>query len=86
MADSPPLPTETTALIRWNASYATELCRRATERLYAAGGAYAAHNNSPLQRWYRDVNTASHHAIVDFDAIREARGRVSLGLSAGAPL
>ncbi|MGB7303983.1 MAG: acyl-CoA dehydrogenase family protein [Burkholderiaceae bacterium] len=86
MLSPPPLPTEVTAQIRWNASYATELCRRATERLFAAGGAYAAHNNSPLQRWYRDVNTASHHAIVDFDAILEARGRVSLGLSAGAPL
>ena len=87
MAESePPLDRETTAALRWNAAYAAELCRRSAERVYAAAGANATHNRSPLQRWFRDVNTACHHAIVDFDGILEARGRMALGLSPGTPL
>ncbi|MFT5389989.1 MAG: alkylation response protein AidB-like acyl-CoA dehydrogenase [Gammaproteobacteria bacterium] len=81
-----PLEMETTASIRWNAAYAGELCRRATDRVYAGAGANATRDDSPLQRWFRDINTACHHAIVDFDAIREARGRMALGLSPGVPL
>ena len=72
--------------MRWNAAYAVELSRRATERVYSAAGANATYDQSPLQRWYRDVNTACHHAIVDFDTVLEARGRSLLGLSAGTPL
>lgn len=81
-----PLELDTVATIRWNAAYAVELCRRATERVYAAAGAGATHDRSPLQRWFRDINTACHHAIVDLDTVLEARGRLMLGLSAGAPL
>ncbi len=84
--NEPPLDIETTANIRWNAAYSVELCRRATERVYSAAGAGATYDRSPLQRWYRDINTACHHAIVDFDSVREARGRLMLGLSAGGPL
>ena len=85
-ANRPPLDVETAARIRWNAAYAVELCRRASERVYAAAGANAAYDDSRLQRWYRDVNTACHHAIVDYDGILEARGRIHLGLSPGMPL
>lgn len=80
----PPLETERAAAIRWNAAYAVELCRRATERVYAIAGANATRDSDPLQRWYRDINTASHHAICDFDAALEMKGRLTLGLSAGA--
>lgn len=81
-----PLNRQSVVAIRWNASYAAELCRRATERVYAAAGAGATHDRSPLQRWFRDINTATHHAIVDFDSLREARGRFALGLPLGGPL
>lgn len=33
-----------------------------------------------------DINTACHHAIVDFDSNAELFGRVRLGLDAGSPL
>ncbi len=75
-----PVAIEDAAQIRWNAAYSVELCRRATDRIYAVAGAHATYNDSLLQRWYRDVNTASHHAIVDFDGISETRGRMKLGL------
>lgn len=84
--NNPPLGRDVTSALRWNAAYASELCRRSTERVYAAAGAGATHNNSPLQRWFRDINTACHHAIVDFDGMKEARGRMALGLSPGTPL
>ena len=84
--NTPPLDPETTATIRWNAAYAVELCRRATARVCAVAGAHAAHDDSPLQKWFRDINTACRHAIVDFDTVLEARGRLALGLPAGVPL
>lgn len=75
-----PMAIEDVAAIRWNAAYAVELCRRATERVFVVAGAGACYDNSPIQRWFRDINTACHHAIVDFDSISEARGRLLLGL------
>ncbi len=57
-----------------------ELARRATERLFAAAGAHGIYDTSPLQRVFRDINTASHHAIVDFDNLAEAKGKMELGL------
>ena len=84
MADgNPPMDTASRAQIRWNSSYAVELCRRATERVFAVAGAHAIYDKSELQRLHRDVNTACHHAIVDFDSIKEVRGRLSLGLDEG---
>ena len=79
-ADHPVFDIDDAAQVRWNAAYSVELCRRATERIYAVAGARATYDDSLLQRWYRDINTASHHAIVDFDGISEARGRIRLGL------
>jgi 3-hydroxy-9,10-secoandrosta-1,3,5(10)-triene-9,17-dione monooxygenase len=81
--NKPPLETVRAAQIRWNAAYAVELCLRATNRIYAIAGAGATRDGDPLQRWYRDINTASHHAICDFDGALLMKGRLALGLSAG---
>lgn len=53
-----PMNTETRAELKWNASYAVELSRRATERFFAISAANAIYNDSRLQGRYRDVNTA----------------------------
>lgn len=79
-----PMDASVRAHLRWNASYTVELCRRATERVYAVAGAHAIYDTSELQRLHRDVNTACHHAIVDFDGIAEVRGRLALGLNEGS--
>ena len=73
-----PMDVESRAKIRWNASYAVELCRRATERVFAIAGAHSIYDVSAIQRWHRDVNTACHHAIADFDGIAEVRGSIAL--------
>ncbi len=79
-ANEPPVDLKDRVQIRWNAAYAVELCRRATERIFAAAGAHAIYDDHPLQRLHRDINTASHHAIADFDGVAELKGRVELGL------
>ena len=79
----PVMDLEQRAAIRWNSAYIVELCRRATERVFAAAGAHAIYNDSSFQTVYRDINTASHHGIVDFDGIAETRGKIELGLTSG---
>jgi alkylation response protein AidB-like acyl-CoA dehydrogenase len=81
--NKPPMRTAARARIRWNAAYVVELCRRATERIYAAAGAHATYDKSELQRLHRDINTACHHAIADFDGNAEVKGRLMLGLDHG---
>ena len=74
------------AELKWNAAYAVELCRRAVERIFAASGAHAVYDDSHLQTLFRDMNTACHHAAVDFDGTAEMFGRLALGLPLGTSL
>jgi alkylation response protein AidB-like acyl-CoA dehydrogenase len=75
------LPTlDERAELRFVYAYATKLCRQAVERVFAAAGANACYEISPLQARFRDLTVASHHAAVDFDSAAEQFGRVRLGL------
>jgi alkylation response protein AidB-like acyl-CoA dehydrogenase len=74
------------AELKWHAAYAVELARRATDRVFASAGAHGIYDDSVLQARYRDVNTASHHATVDFDGNAQMYGRTQLGLDPGTPL
>jgi alkylation response protein AidB-like acyl-CoA dehydrogenase len=78
MRHVPPMPTVQRAQVRWNASYAAELCRRAVDRLFTGAGAGAAHDANVLQRVFRDLNTSTHHAMLDFDTTLELQGKVLL--------
>jgi alkylation response protein AidB-like acyl-CoA dehydrogenase len=72
--------------MRWDAAYAVTLCRRAVERVFATDGAHGIYDHSLLQAYFRDLNTACHHAIADFDSVSEAYGRTALGLPLLAPV
>ena len=74
------------AELKWQAAYVVELCRRATERIFSGAGAHGIYDDSVLQARFRDVNTASHHATVDFDGNAQMYGRTVLGLDPGTPL
>lgn len=74
------------AELKWHAAYAVELARRATDRVFASAGAHDVYDDSVLQARYRDVNTACHHATVDFDSTAQMYGRTRLGLDPGTPL
>jgi 3-hydroxy-9,10-secoandrosta-1,3,5(10)-triene-9,17-dione monooxygenase len=77
---------EDRARLKWDASYAVELCRRGLARIFDASGAHAIYDDSPLQLLYRDMNTACHHAAADFDTSAQMFGRTRLGLDPGSVL
>jgi 3-hydroxy-9,10-secoandrosta-1,3,5(10)-triene-9,17-dione monooxygenase len=61
-------------------AYVTTLGVRAVDRLFAAAGGRALQEANTLQRFYRDVHAASHHAGLSWDILSEQYGRVLLGL------
>lgn len=63
---------------RWDAAYIVELSRRAIDRLFAASGAHGVYEGSEVFRAYRDINTACHHAVIDFDTVSGLRGQIAL--------
>ncbi len=54
--------------------------RRAVDRLYGGAGAGAAHERNALQQVYRNINTGTHHAMLDLDTTLEVQGKVLLGV------
>ena len=68
--------------LRYSTSFAVRQCRTAVERLFAAAGANATYDGSPLQTIFRDLSVATHHGTVDYDVNAEQFGRVRLGLPA----
>ncbi len=73
-------PLEVRARFRLSAAYATELCKRAVNRLYAAAGGGAVYDTSPLQRAVRDLGTIGAHVALSLDGAGECYGAVDLGL------
>ncbi|MFT4563837.1 MAG: alkylation response protein AidB-like acyl-CoA dehydrogenase [Gammaproteobacteria bacterium] len=80
MVDPAPMPVDARAQVRWNATYATQLCRRAADRIYSAAGAHATYDVNPLQSFFRDISTVSHHGVLDFDTVAEIQGKVLLNV------
>ena len=78
VADQAPMPARERIQFRWDAAYVVELSRRAIERLFATSGAHGIYEGNPVYRAYRDINTACHHAVVDFDTVSELRGKMAL--------
>lgn len=77
-ADATPMTDRERIQYRFDAAYVSELCRRAMERMYAAAGAHGIYEGSAVLDAYRDVNTACHHTVVDFDTVSELQGRMIL--------
>jgi 3-hydroxy-9,10-secoandrosta-1,3,5(10)-triene-9,17-dione monooxygenase len=65
--------------VRWQVSYAAELCRRAVTRLFSGSGAHAVYAPSALQRAFRNIHVGAQHASLDFDTGAEQYGRLLLG-------
>jgi 3-hydroxy-9,10-secoandrosta-1,3,5(10)-triene-9,17-dione monooxygenase len=66
--------------VRADVGYATRLCREAVEILVSAGGASGMAEQSAIQRIWRDVTTASVHALLQPTTSLELLGRVVVGL------
>lgn len=78
LVDHAPMPAGERIQFRWDSAYIVELCRRAIDRLFSASGAHGMYEGNPVYRAYRDINTACHHAVVDFDTVSGLRGQMAL--------
>ena len=65
--------------LRLAATKAMETGREVVDRLYTAAGGTSLYARSPLQRYFRDLHTASQHMMVA-QPTWELTGRVLLGL------
>ena len=69
-------------MLRWRGehAYVGALAVRAMDRVMGGAGGSATYNWNPLQRFFRDVHTASGHAYMDIDSALQVYGRQALGL------
>jgi 3-hydroxy-9,10-secoandrosta-1,3,5(10)-triene-9,17-dione monooxygenase len=74
------LPYLTRARVRADTAYAITQIRRAIDELISAHGASSFADVSPLQRIWRDSNTAGRHAVVDPLVNQEVYGKALLGI------
>jgi alkylation response protein AidB-like acyl-CoA dehydrogenase len=70
---------ETRARLRMDGSHAMRCAREAVSLLLDTAGASSFSDDSPLQRAWRDIGTASRHAALSVETSRELYGRVLLG-------
>ena len=71
------LPVPTRARLRLAATHAAQAATAAVDRMYDAGGGTSIYKDSPLQRCFRDVHTATQHIMVQ-PATWELVGRTLL--------
>jgi alkylation response protein AidB-like acyl-CoA dehydrogenase len=74
------LPYLTRARVRADTAYSIGLIREAIDLLMTAHGAGAFADISPLQRIWRDSNTAGRHAVVSPLVCQEVYGKALLGV------
>jgi 3-hydroxy-9,10-secoandrosta-1,3,5(10)-triene-9,17-dione monooxygenase len=67
------------ARYRRDKAFVVKLSVQAVNRLFEASGARAVLESDPIQRFHRDVHTASHHAALGWDVAAELFGRQALG-------
>ncbi|HEX4010116.1 MAG TPA: acyl-CoA dehydrogenase family protein [Solirubrobacteraceae bacterium] len=75
-----PLPYVSRARVRADTAYAITKVREAIDLLLSAHGASSFAEASPLQRIWRDSNTAARHAVVDPLVNQEVYGKALLGI------
>lgn len=61
-------------------AYAVQQVRAAVNTLYEASGGSGVYSSEPMQRWWRDVNTAAEHVAFTWDLASVAFGRALVGL------
>jgi alkylation response protein AidB-like acyl-CoA dehydrogenase len=71
---------------RAHVSAATGLAREAVDVLFYASGASAIQSHVPIQRFQRDIQALSNHAIMHPQTTVELYGRVLCGLPPNTPL
>ncbi|MFF0284466.1 acyl-CoA dehydrogenase family protein [Rhodococcus aetherivorans] len=68
------------ARVRMDMGQAVKMCREAVDLLLNVGGAGSFAEANPLQRIWRDLETASRHGNINMDLGREVYARALLGI------
>jgi 3-hydroxy-9,10-secoandrosta-1,3,5(10)-triene-9,17-dione monooxygenase len=68
------------ARVRADTALVAKYCREAVELLVQAHGTSSLADHNPLQRLWRDVHVASHHAITEWQVNLEVYGKALLGV------
>ncbi|MFG3497338.1 acyl-CoA dehydrogenase family protein [Streptomyces sp. NPDC047928] len=83
-ADAGEQPTpEEKAIVRGQTAFAAQLSKEAVEILFNASGGSVIQRSVPLQRFHRDIQGFSLHALAQIDVNLELQGRVLLGMDPG---
>jgi alkylation response protein AidB-like acyl-CoA dehydrogenase len=67
------------ARMRTDTALTAKYCREAVDQLVSAHGTSSLADASPMQRLWRDVHVASHHAITEWQVNLEVYGKALLG-------
>ena len=70
----------TRARVRADTGYAGDMARLAIDRFVSAHGASSFADANPMQRIWRDANTAGRHAVVNPNVNLEIYGKALLGV------
>jgi hypothetical protein len=71
---------------RSHVSYATQLSREVVDALFSASGASAIQPQVPIQRFQRDIQALSNHALMTSATTNELYGRILCGLEPNTTL
>jgi 3-hydroxy-9,10-secoandrosta-1,3,5(10)-triene-9,17-dione monooxygenase len=86
IADTREFSLESRLALKLRAGYIANHCRSAVNAMMARAGTKSFALELPLQRFFRDMNTLSSHAFVDWEMSSELYGRHRLGLPPNHPL
>ncbi|MEM7142543.1 MAG: acyl-CoA dehydrogenase family protein [Actinomycetota bacterium] len=74
------------ARLKGQAGFVVDLARRAVNEMAIHAGTSNYATDSPIQRFFRDINMLATHAFWDWEVTREQVGRIGLDLDATTPL
>lgn len=72
--------------LKLRAGYLADHCRDSVNAIMARSGTKNFALDKPVQRFFRDLNTLTSHAFIDWEVSRELFGRHRLGLEPNHPL
>lgn len=74
------------AAIKAQCALITDYCCEGISEMMLGAGAAAYRNDSPMQRYFRDINMLHVHGFLDLDTAAQTYGRVLMGLPTESPL
>jgi alkylation response protein AidB-like acyl-CoA dehydrogenase len=72
--------------LKAQSAFIAEHCRRSVNEMMHYAGSSNFHMDSPIQRFFRDLNSMATHVFCDWDSSRELLGRDRLGLEPNHPI